>query len=307
MRNDFIYSVLKSKIRFLGEHIIAGEFDWVNDPAFWDQYGSSKFSVDNDTWKSVNHRNNSVSGIQHSFDKFRKISFNYKVSTEHDYDFLYVIVNGKTVLRESGSRDWTHFEYKFKNVVENCLVKIFYSKDISVSIGSDTAWIKDLKIDTTPKPNPADSGWSLLHQFASKDGKPPYPKIKTIAGKSESINSIDKLDAAGISHYLTTINTNRYHLEEHYMQAYYGSGPKGYIEVPLPDGYNVVMIEYGNWYGWRGAQVQLYIGGKEVQYIGYKHGAATYEGSYKPGDTLKLVEDGIFWIKAIWVKWKNIS
>jgi len=301
MRNDFLYSVLKSKIRFLGEHIIAGEFDWENNLAFWDQFGSSKFSVDNDAWKSVNHRNMSAGGIQHRFDRFRKISFNYKLSSEYGSDYLNIFVNGKMVYGTCGYLGWRRFEYEVDNSIEDCLVQIFYSKDNICSSGSDTAWIKDLKVDTTPKPNPADSGWSLLHQFASKDGKPQYPKIKTIAGKSESINSIDKLKDAGISYYLDTINTNYYHLEEHYMQAFYGGRPKGYIEVPLPDGrYNTVMVEYGKWYG---GTTYLYVGGTEVKRLGGHHGYVTYEGAYKSGDTLKLA--GTFWIKAIWVKWEK--
>ena len=302
MTNKFIISALESKIRFLSKHILFDEVDWVNTLYFWDQYGSRKFSLTDGVWKNENHRNYSSGGIQHRFKKFRKISFTYKTSTEY-FDNLYVRVNGKTVFKDRGYVKWRHFEYVADNAIEDCLVEIFYSKDCCDSFGSDTVWLKDLKIITT---SPADSGWSLLHQFASKDGKPPYPKIKTIAGKSESINSIDKLDAAGISHYLTTINTSRYHLEEHYMQAYCIGRQHGYIEVPLPDRwYNTVMVEYGNWYGWHKSQVQLYIGGKEVQIIGYEHGAATYEGSYIPGDTLKLVEDGVFWIKAIWVKWEK--
>jgi len=304
MRNDFIYSVLKSKIRFLGEHIIAGDFDWASTPDFWDQFGSSKFSVDNDVWKGVNYRNLSASGIQHTFDWFRKISFNFKVSSRYNHDHLRVRINGKMVLYERGCEDWRHLEYEVDNAIEDCHVEIFYKREYSVLRRGDTVWIKDLKIDTTPNPSPSELGWSLLHQFASQDGKTEYPSVKTINGDLESINSTDKLDAAGISHYLTTINTNRYHLEEHYMQAFYGGRPKGYIEVPLPDGYNVVMIKYGNWHG---DLVYLYVGGTEVQSLGMYHGLATYEGSYKPGDTLKLVEDGIFWIKSIWVKWKNIS
>ena len=302
MTNKFIISALESKIRFLSKHILFDEVDWVNILDFWDQYGSQKFSLTDGVWKSENHRNYSSGGIQHKFDRFRKISFTYKTSTESGYDHLYVRVNGKTVFSDSGYVDWRHFEYEADNAIEDCLVEIFYSKDCCGSHGSDTVWLKDLRIITTPKPTLAELGWSLLHQFASKDGKPPYPKIKTIAGKSESINSIDKLKDAGISYYLGTINTSHYHLEEHYMQAFYSNDPHGYIEVPLPDGYNTVMVEYGNWYGWSGARVHLYIGGKEVQTLGHSHGAATYVGQYEPGDTLKITEDGIFWIKAIWVK-----
>jgi len=299
MTEYFIGLTLESKLRFLSKHILIDEFKWVNDPKLWNKYGSVKFSIDKYVWKSENHWDRSSGGIQHRFDGFRKISFTYKTSTEFGYDYLYVRVNEKTVLKDSGGVGWRHFEYEVGNAIEDCLVEIFYSKDCCDSHGSDTVWLKDLRITATSM---VDLGLSLLHQFASKDGKPPYPKIKTIAGKSESINSIDKLKDAGISYNLSTINTSYYHLEEHYMQAYYSSDPHGYIEVPLPDGYNAVMVEYGNWYDWSGARVHLYIGGKEVKTLGDNHGAATYVGQYEPGDTLKITEDGIFWIKAIWVK-----
>jgi len=302
MTENFIHSALKSKVRFLSKHILIDEFQWVNDPKFWDKFGSKKFSFNNGVWKSANHSNNSTSGIQHRFDKFRKISFTYKTSTEAGFDYLYVRINGKTVLKASWYRDWTHFEYDANNVIEDCLVEIFYSKDGSIARGSDTVWLKDLRIITTPKPTLVDLGWSLVHQFASKDGKTAYPTIKTINGKLESINSAEKLKAAGISYYLSTINTSNSHLEEHYMQAFYNNTPHGYIEFPLPDGYNTVMVEYGNWYTLMGTYVHLYIGGKEVQTLGPAHGAATYVGPYKSGDTLKITEDGIFYVKAIWVK-----
>jgi len=156
-------------------------------------------------------------------------------------------------------------------------------------------------IDTTNAKDGQFEGWSLLHQFASHDGKLAYPSTETIEGKIEGINSADKLDAAGISYNLNSINDGRYHIEENYMKAYYSGGPKGYIEVPLPDNYDTVMVEYGNWYG-QNYYTYLYVGGTEVQRLGGNHGHETYVGPYKPGDTIKLVEDGIFWIKAIWVK-----
>ena len=169
------------------------------------------------------------------------------------------------------------------------VMPIIYGDHIFKSVSGIDNYAKNTILD----------GWSLLHQFASQDGVPAYPDMKTIEGKTENIHTKQGLDEAGISYYLTSVNDSSYHIEKHYMKAYYSSHPEGYIEIPLPDGYSNVKVEWGNWYG---DIADLYVGGEKVQHLEARHGAATYEGPYEPGDTLKMVEHGIFWVKAIWVK-----
>ena len=300
MTNSFIMALLESGIRFLGKHALAETYMFTNRLDFWDQYGSVKFSLADGVWQSENKGYaNSIGGIQHMFDGLKKISFQYSTSTEGNYDSLCLYINGEQKLRVSGEIGWTDFLWETNGPIEDCLVEIFYSKDGSVSRGSDTVWIRDLKIDTEPVHIPLNEGWSLFHQFASQNNNVAYAKEKTIAGVSESINTTAELDAAGIAHSTTTINTTQYTLVDNYMQAYYVSSPYGFVEMDLPDGYNKVLVEYGNWYN---GTVYLYIGGEHRQTLVGNSGAAVYEGTYSQGDKLRIEESGIFWVKAIWVR-----
>jgi len=298
MTNNLIPLLLKSKIDFFAKHLVASEFKDYHDPDFWDKFGSKKFSFNNGVWKSENHTDDDSGGIQHRFNRFRRISFMYKTSSESRYDFLQVRINGKNVLKKSGDIDWTHFEYDTNNVIENCLVEIFYSKDCCNAEGSDTVWLKNLLVNMDLDIYLQMNGWLLLHQFASSNGVVAYPYIKSINGEIESIDSIDKLDDAGITHHLTSVNSEPVHIEKYYMQAYRTNQEDAYIEVPLPDGYNAVVVEYGNW---AVTPVQLYIGGNIVQALDGDTGNQTYTGQYHSGDVLRI-SGNIFWIKAIWVK-----
>jgi hypothetical protein len=300
MTNNFIHGVLKSGVRFLAKHEIQKTFQWLNTLDFWDTYGSVKFSLTDGIWKSENRGYGySVGGIQQTLPSFKKISFSYKTSTEACCDHLRVYINGVEKLRVGGEKGWTSFSYEAPEPIKNCLVQIYYYKDGSVANGTDTVQFKDLQIDMTKARNPSVDGWSLFHQFASSNNSVEYPGLKSLNNVVENINSPADLDAAGISHSIPTINTSNYMLVENYMQAYYSSSPQGYIEMDLPDGYREVMVEYGNWYTGR---VYLYIGGAQKEVLGSQHGPAIYKGSYSRGDKLRIQEDGIFWIKSIWVR-----
>lgn len=143
----------------------------------------------------------------------------------------------------------------------------------------------------------AENNWKLLHSFQSNDGVEPYPDDNAIGVKG--INTEAKLNEAGISHYIGTYNTSYYTLISGYAQLYYSSSPYGYIDIPLPVGFNKVKIEWGNWYT---GSAWLDVGGVRRQTLYSNHGATVYEGDYSEGDSARLTENGIFWIKAIWVK-----
>lgn len=140
-------------------------------------------------------------------------------------------------------------------------------------------------------------GWVLMTNFISSldGGSTPY----STALHGNAIDSFADLDAAGWSRYLTTIDTSGYTRVSGYSQMYYSSSPIGYIERSLPAGYNEVYVKWGNWYG---GTANLYIGGTSVQALGGNYGAATYQGNYNNGDTLKFTENGIFWAGEIWVR-----
>jgi len=300
MTNNLIPLLLKSKIDFFAKHLVASEFkrppyDYLN---FWDQYDLHKFSLTNGVWKSENKGQYSSGGIVHEFDSFGNISFSYKTSTNSKDSFLVVTIDWNFVFARSGEHDWTHFEYNAVNTLKNCSVAIFYYNGKGAPDRSNTVWLKDLEIKNVPKPNPSTQGWSLFHQFASYDNQPPYPSVKTIEGKFENINSTEELQDAGISYNFNNSHINNDANADGYMLIYSPNNDI-HIETPLPDGYNTVMVEYGNLYR---SPIYLYIGGKIVESLDPWQGYQTYKGSYKHGDTIKIEGKTSFFIKAIWVK-----
>ena len=73
---------------------------------------------------------------------FREIYFEWKVSSERNYDFLRFYINGVQLHRISGSVNWTNKSYSFINS-QSREVKWCYTKDYSVSGNSDRAWIRN--------------------------------------------------------------------------------------------------------------------------------------------------------------------
>jgi len=80
------------------------------------------------------------------------ISFWYSVSSEANYDFLKFYVDGVQKGQWSGTMPWTQASYTVSAGAHT--FKWVYSKDISLSTGSDTAWIDDIVF---PLPPPAPS------------------------------------------------------------------------------------------------------------------------------------------------------
>jgi len=72
------------------------------------------------------------------------VSFYYKVSSESNYDKFHFYVDGIELLVASGNVDWTRAVYPVTAGAHTFLFA--YSKDGSVSSGSDCAWIDDVKI-----------------------------------------------------------------------------------------------------------------------------------------------------------------
>ena len=71
-----------------------------------------------------------------------QISFHYKVSSESGFDHLEFYIDGTRQHRWSGEENWT--QVSFPVVIGERTFTWVYSKDGSVSDGSDTAWIDDI-------------------------------------------------------------------------------------------------------------------------------------------------------------------
>jgi len=72
------------------------------------------------------------------------ISFWYKVSSESNYDKFHFYIDDEEMLVNSGEVSWTRAAYAVS--AGNHTFRFSYSKDVSVSSGSDCAWIDDVRI-----------------------------------------------------------------------------------------------------------------------------------------------------------------
>jgi hypothetical protein len=139
-----------------------------------------------------------------------------------------------------------------------------------------------------------DEPWTLLCSFQSPAGADRH-RSPALMGKG--IDTGGKMNAAGIQYSLTTTNSGSYSgsFAPGYMQAFSWGSNRGWIEVPLPDGYNEVFIEYGAFNG----GVRLWVGG---EFIKFGSKALIHQCQYSPGDTVKIDESNMMDIKAIWVR-----
>jgi len=83
------------------------------------------------------------------------VSFNYKVSTENNYDFLNFYIDGALQGRWAGTRDWTPISFPI--FAGDHILTWKYIKDVSVNGGSDRVWIDNfclpLDNDAVPEIN----------------------------------------------------------------------------------------------------------------------------------------------------------
>jgi len=83
------------------------------------------------------------------------VTFNYKVSTENNYDFLNFYIDGALQGRWAGICDWTPISFPI--FAGDHILTWKYIKDVSVSTGSDRVWIDNfclpLDNDAVPEVN----------------------------------------------------------------------------------------------------------------------------------------------------------
>jgi hypothetical protein len=118
-------------------------FDWWNnDYENWivtsDEKNSGQYSAqggltEDDESSTLSIRLDCISG---------NISFYYKVSSEENCDFLEFYIDGKEQHKWSGEKDWIQVSFPVEEGTR--VFEWIYSKDNSVSRGSDTAWIDDI-------------------------------------------------------------------------------------------------------------------------------------------------------------------
>jgi hypothetical protein len=136
-----IFTISVGKTRESFESGSFSVFPWVNSSAIpWEITNSEAYEG---LMSAVSGliSNNSVTSLKITIDlpEPDTIRFWYKVSSEYNYDFLRLLVNDQELFRDSGEKGWTFNEVTLQ--AGNHLMEWRYTKDASVSAGSDRAWL----------------------------------------------------------------------------------------------------------------------------------------------------------------------
>lgn len=103
-------------------------------------YGQSNVTFDGwDAARSGTISHNQQSYLQANFPGPGRLSFWWKVSSETNYDRLYLVINGVTNQSISGEVNWQYRTVSLTNVSN--LVRWTYAKDSSLSKSNDTGWV----------------------------------------------------------------------------------------------------------------------------------------------------------------------
>lgn len=120
--------------------------------ANFDFRGNSKWnlvSLDQDYGVSakslkITHNKQTELSIKKSFIKETTIRFDYKISSEKEYDFLIFKIDGVEKNRWSGNANWNRIDYTIG--AGDHILTWTYKKDYSVSSGSDCAWLDNINL-----------------------------------------------------------------------------------------------------------------------------------------------------------------
>lgn len=80
------------------------------------------------------------------------VSFYWKVSSENNYDYLRFYIDGVEQAKISGEVDWQYKSYSLGSGTH--ILQWSYTKDSSVSRGSDTSWVDKIVVSYPPPPPP---------------------------------------------------------------------------------------------------------------------------------------------------------
>ncbi|MFA7301258.1 MAG: lamin tail domain-containing protein [Candidatus Shapirobacteria bacterium] len=90
-----------------------------------------------------------------------ELSFLWKVSSEKDWDYLKLYIEGELIYKISGEVEWR--EQKYKLTTGSHTIKFIYSKDYSNESGEDTGWVDHIKIEGEEK----QISMTVLDKFAT--------------------------------------------------------------------------------------------------------------------------------------------
>lgn len=116
-------------------------------------YSADTFTYENkNVFRSgvIGHSQTSETKITFVLTQDGSVEFNYKVSSENNYDWFYVLIDGTQVIKKSGTVDFTVYTQGLSAGEHYLTLK--YTKDGSGSIGSDCGAIGYLKLTGVEPP-----------------------------------------------------------------------------------------------------------------------------------------------------------
>lgn len=113
------------------------EYHWmiVNNEAYEGSYSARSYDY-------LTHEHTAIMTITCNVEAPDSMSFYYKVSSEHNYDKFHFYIDDDEKIVNSGEVDWTRAAYALSAGTHT--FKFTYSKDYSVSNGSDCAWVDNI-------------------------------------------------------------------------------------------------------------------------------------------------------------------
>jgi hypothetical protein len=125
------------------------------------------------------------------------LKYDYKTSTEADYDFLLVIVNDVIVKRYSGTNAWTS-DSVFVHGIGSQTIKFVYWKDNSSDGGSlDTVWLDNVSLHNYEESGISNTSTLFKEDvtvdgdFVVKNGEAGFSEIN-LTGRFNAFNSVNK-------------------------------------------------------------------------------------------------------------------
>ena len=146
---------------------------------------------------AITHLQTSEISLKMDLAQNDSISFYRKISSELNYDFLQFYINNVLVAQWSGELGWQKFSYpvlKGENIF-----KWVYSKDRSVSTGSDCAWLDKIVLPKTEISPNVSYQWKLDNNIIQNAIKSTYS-----ANKSGSYN-VSETSSCGSAQSLSVI------------------------------------------------------------------------------------------------------
>lgn len=91
---------------------------------------------------AISHSDTSEVNMPVTVNHSHYVSFAFRTSTENNYDWLYFFIDGVQKGRWSGANDWTEISFAVQPGTHTLTWR--FTKDHSVSTGSDCVWIDDI-------------------------------------------------------------------------------------------------------------------------------------------------------------------